>query len=270
MLEMSRAAGDVAFCEGDKSMPWDCESFDDSSYTIDIEKYIATTPCRATNLYAWSRFILSYPRQDKDEDGIPLASIQPAWLPYSDAGFSNCETEDTESGHNSGFLADTSIGPEPLVFNMRFQDGTHTKQLDYSTFARWEHVEALLEGLEGGSASFKQLWDVREAMPICRGDWDARVHPGMEIDVACWKTDRWECGSALSSDDEEDEEMGAQNWEDMHMHGRRWRFGAWKRKVEQDTARSRPTLQEPSRRTVLLGMLAMATFLGVVVFFCTV
>jgi hypothetical protein len=270
MLTMSMVATNVDLSGSDKSMSWDCESFDDSSYTIDIEKYIPTTPCRATNLYAWSRFILSYPPRHKDEGDIPLASIQPASPPYADSYCSTCETEDAESGYDVGFLEGASIDPEPLVFHMHFEDRTYTKQLDYSTFARWEHVEALLEGFEGEGATINQLWDVRENMPICSGDWDARVHPGMEIDVACWKTDIWERDSVLSSDDEEDEKRAVQDWEDIHIHGQRWKFGAWKRKVEQDTMRSGPMLREPSRRTVLLGMLAMATFLGVVMLFCTV
>jgi hypothetical protein len=267
---MSIAATSVSPFGNDKSMPWDFKSLDDSSLTLDVQQCIPKTPCTATNLYAWSRFILSYPIQPSQEEHIPLVSIQAESAPYSDSDCSFCETENTEHSYDANFVDGANVKSPPLVFNIHFEDQTYIKRLDYSTFARWENVEDLLKGFEGESAAIKQLWDVREDMPICSGDWDARVHPGMEIDVSCWKTDIWGYDSTLGSDDEEEEKEKARGWEDVHLDGRRWWFGAWKRKVEQEAAKSAPLVRDPSRRTVLLGMLAMATFLGIVVLLSTV
>lgn len=250
------------------SMSWDLDSFEDGSFTVNVQQYIPKSPCTATNLYAWSRTVFSFSIQPPRQEHIPLGNIQSEAAPYSDSECSFCETEAADcgdDGHEGRYA-----NPEPLIFNIHFEDRTYTKRLDYATFARWENVEDLLEGFEGESATIKQLWDVREDMPICSGDWDARVHPGMEIDVTCWKTDTCEYDSILSSDDEEDEKGNAQGWEDVHLHGRRWWFGAWKRKVEQEVAKSTSSVRDPSRREILLGMLAMATFVGMVVLFCTV
>ncbi|KAH3905012.1 hypothetical protein HBI56_217870 [Parastagonospora nodorum] len=268
---MFAAAPKCAIFGSDESMSWDLENLDDGSFTLDVQQYMPKTPCTATNLYAWSRIVFSLSIHAPQQEHIPLGTIRPkAEAPYSDSESSFCETEATDCGCDAGGHERAHANPEPLVFNIHFEDRTYTKRLDYLTFARWENVKDLLEGFEGESATIKQLWDVREDMPICSGDWDARVHPGMEIDVICWKTDMWEYDSGLSSDDEEDAKGHAQGWEDVHLHGRRWWFGAWKRKVEQEVAKSTSSVRDPSRGEILLGVLAMATFVGMVVLVCTV
>jgi len=263
-----------AILGSDESMSWDLKNLDDGSFTVNVQQYIPKTPCTATNLYAWSRIVFLFSIQPPKQEHIPLGNIQPeAAAAYSDSECSFCETEAPDCGDNPGGYAGPYANPEPLIFNIHFADRTYTKRLDYATFARWENVEDLLEGFEGESATIKELWDVREDMPICSGDWNARVHPGMEIDATCWKTDIWEYNSNLSSDDEEDEEDGkshAQGWDDVHLHGRQWWFGAWKRKVEREVKKSTSSAREPSWREILLGVLAMATFVSMVVLFCTV
>ncbi|KAF1922005.1 hypothetical protein BDU57DRAFT_526718 [Ampelomyces quisqualis] len=147
---------------------------------------------------------------------------------------------------------------------MHFEDQTYVKQLDYSVFARWENVEALLVGLEADGAAIDELWDVREDMPIGSGDWSARVYPGLEVDVTCWKPGCWkDRPSDLDSDAEaEDEEEQRLLWEGARPCGeKRWWFGRWRMKVEQEAGEP---VHEPGLRTMVLGGVAMATFVGLV------
>lgn len=271
MLAMSKIASSLSPRRYDKNMPWNFEHLKDASFTFDVEKCKPNAPCKATNLYAWSRWILWPPNlYPQHEEHIPLASIQPQLAPYADSECSLCDTENTEYDYNPGFVRGPNANPEPLIFNIHFEDRTYIKQLDYGTFARWENVEALLEGFECEGAVAKRLWDVREDMPICKGDWDARVYPGLEIDVACWKYDLWEHDSALGSDDEEDQKCEARAQHDVLAHRKRWWFESWRRKVEQEMAKGSTTGRDPSRRTLMLGILAMTTFLGIVLVFCSI
>jgi hypothetical protein len=271
MLAMSMIATHAASFESDKIMPWTFEELEDASFTFDIEKYISNTPCKATNQYAWSRLILWPPNlYPQHEEHIALASIQPQLAPYADSDCSFCESEDTDYSYNPGYIRGSKADPEPLTFNIHFEDRTYVKQLDYGTFARWENVEALLEGFECEGAVVKRLWDVREDMPICRGDWDARVYPGLEVDVACWKTEVWDHDSALGSDSEEDGLSEVRALHGIHAHRKRWWFESWRRKVEQEIAKGSATVRDPSQKTLVLGILAMATFLGIVLVFCSI
>ncbi|KAL5113219.1 hypothetical protein ACEQ8H_008914 [Pleosporales sp. CAS-2024a] len=202
---------------------------------MDIEKCVPRPAYKAINQYAWSTYFLWHPRDRAGQDeGIALASIQSESRAWSDSSCSLCATEDVEHGYVGGGLRGA-----PLIFNMRFEDGTYTKRLEYSTFADWNHVEALLQEIEGEGAAPRQLWDVHEDMPICRGDWAARVHPGMEVDVSWRKTDDWDCSSSLSSDDAKDAHEGARRRGHVPLHQERWWFGAWKRRVEQETGQGR-------------------------------
>jgi hypothetical protein len=203
---------------------------------------------------------------EKQEERIAEQSqpLQP------DSKCSVATSDDSSTFCDSGSSENTTDGwPEPLTLNIHYEDQTYVKQLDYSIFARWENIEALLAGFEFDGAVIDGLWDVREDTPIGSGDWNARVYPGLEVDVTCWKPGCFgDEPSASSSDADSEEEEQPILWDGSRHHGSRWWFGRWRMKVEQETIGVGGPVHEPSQRTILLGALAMATFLGYVLVFC--
>ncbi|OAK99752.1 hypothetical protein IQ06DRAFT_189940, partial [Phaeosphaeriaceae sp. SRC1lsM3a] len=142
--------------------------------------------------------------------------------------------------------------------------------LDFATFARWESVRMLLEGFEGEGAVIDELWDIREQMPIWSGDWEARVYPGLEVEATCRKPadGGMHCRSD-DADDTDDEALEELMWHTSEPGARHWWFGRWRMRVEQETMGIGGAGQEPSRRTVLLGTVAVAVFVGIVSVFCS-
>jgi hypothetical protein len=276
MLAMSRATTDLVLLEDDRNKPWNSYLFEKTSFAISIQPYIPERPYRPTNRYTWSRFILG-PAPQKQQQLIPLASLTsaattPVLRVESDSSL--CGSEDIDPWCKSGFAKPAYDSPEPLVFNIHLEGQTYVRSLDFSTFARWENIEVLLEGFENEGAVIEQLWDVREKMAIWRGDWDARVYPGLEVDVICSRPDIWEddwdSSSDSEGDDDEEENGDAWAWDSVHLGGRRWWFSRWRMKVEQEAMGGGGAVRQPSRRMLLFGALAMATFLGVVIALCTV
>jgi hypothetical protein len=273
MLTMSRATTNLALLEDDRSKPWNSYFFEKASFAVSVQPYIPKQPCRPTELYTWSRFIQRSTVQ-KQQEHLPLASITStvaAPVLHEESDISLCGSEDIESCCKSGSAKAAYDSPEPLVFNIHLEGQTFVRFLDYSTFTRWESVEVLLEDFEDNGAIIEQLWDVRENMRIWRGDWDARVYPGLEVDVICSRPDIWENDWDSSSDSEGDgeEEDEARVWNDVHLGGKRWWFSRWRMKVEQETMGTGGEVRQPSRKMLWFGALAMATFLGVMVALCT-
>jgi hypothetical protein len=272
MLAMSKAATDLALPGNHRSKHWNSDFFEKASFDFTVQPYIPKRPCRATNLYTWSRFYRGSATHDRQEH-IPLASIGTTPVVQVDSDGSLCGSEDTDPWCKSCIAKPARSGPEPLVFNIHLEGQTYVKLLDYTTFARWENVEVLLEGFEGEDGVIQQLWDVREDMPIWSGDWDARVYPGQEIDVICsrsiFEENEVDSSSDSEDDDDEEEEIEAQARNDVHPGGHRWWFRRWRMKVEQESMGTGGAVRQPSRRMLLLGTLAMATFLGIVFVFCT-
>jgi hypothetical protein len=267
MLAMSMAVGELALLESNESKRWNSSVSGDSSSVFDFERHIPEKLYSATNLHVWSQLVFGNPvYHPRQLEHIPLVTldltakrhVQLDYNPLERTSY--CEPE---------LLAKVEAIPEPLIFNIHYGGQTFVKQLDFSIFARWESVEVLLEGFEGEGAIIEELWDVREDMPIWGGDWDARVYPGLEVDVTCLKSDVWRDDTSCSSD-EEDEADDALACGNVQLHGRRWRFGRWRMKVEQESMGAGGVVQDPSRRTILLGALVMATFLGIVSIFCII
>jgi hypothetical protein len=275
MLSMSRATTDLALLGGDRNKPWNSYLFEKASFAVSVQPYIPERPYRPTNLYTWSRFILR-PAPQKQQELIPLASfISAATTPVLqvESDSSLCGSEDIDPWCKSGIAKPAYDNPKPLVFNIHLEGQTFVRSLEFSTFARWENIEVLLEGFENEGAVIEQLWDVREKMAIWRGDWDARVYPGQEIDVICSRPEIWEDDWDSSSDSEGDDAEQhdeARAWDGVHLGGRRWWFSRWRMKVEQEAMGAGGVVRQPSRRMLLFGALAMATFLGVVIALCTV
>jgi hypothetical protein len=270
MLAMSRAVGVLAPLESNENKHWIPSIFDNPPYTFDVERHIPAKPYSAADLHIWSQLILGYPVYHPQEpEHIPLTSIYSTAEPRVRFDQSSSELGELTSYCASKLLAKAKAPLEPLIFNIHYEDQTYVKLLDFSIFAQWESVEILLKGFEGEGAVIEELWDVREDMPIWSGDWDTRVYPGLEVDVTCGKPGVWRDDASCSSDgeDEEDEKLGC---EDIHIRGRRWWFGKWRMKVEQESMGAGGVVQDPSRRTILLGALAMATFLGTVSIFCII
>jgi hypothetical protein len=281
MLAMSRATADLALLGDDRSKPWNSYLFEKASFAVSVQPYIPERPYRPTKLYTWSRFILG-PATQKQQELIPLASFTlAATTPNLHVGSDSslCGSEDVDSWCKSGSAKPAYDSPEPLVFNIHFEGQIHVRLLEFSTFAQWESVEVLLEGFENEGAVIEQLWDVREKMAIWRGDWDARVCPGLEIDVICSRPDLWEDdwdssseseGDEEEEEEEEEEDDAARTWDGVHLGGRRWWFSRWRMKVEQEAMGAGGAVRQPSGKMLLVGALAMATFLGVVVVLCIV
>jgi hypothetical protein len=267
MLAMSSAQTELALLGNDRRNSWNSDSFEKVSFTFTVQPYIPKRPCRTTNLYTWSRFMQGSAVQ---QEHIPLSVRETAPVLHAKGDSSVCDSEDIDPWCKSGFGRPAPDSPEPLVFNIHLEGQTYVKLLSYSTFARWESIEVLLEGFEDEGAVIQQLWDVREDMPIWSGDWDARVCPGLEIDVICSRHGILDDESDSSSDwdEDEEEESEARARDAMHTGGKRWWFGRWRMKVEQESMGNHGTVRQPSRRRVLCGTLAMATFLCIVFALC--
>jgi hypothetical protein len=184
-----------------------------------------------------------------------------------------CEAVDVES-KAAGTLSKTEHAlVDLLIFNFPFDDQTYTKTLEYRAFATWDRVDALLRNTEEDGTVVEELSNVREDLPICSGDWDARVSPGMEIDVICRKWEFWEGQSCYESDDEESDWLvddDIDKWRSVESNKKHWWFESWRRQVEQKISpREIERAHEPSRTTLVVGMLTMVLFLGGVVVTCS-
>jgi hypothetical protein len=271
MLAMSRAAGEFASYESNENKRWNPSIFGDTSFSFDVERNMPGKPHRATDLYVWSQLILGYPVYHLPQpEHIPLSSANLTAEPHITLDHSSLEPEHLTSYCGSEFLAKTKAIPEPLIFNIHYDDQTYVKLLDFSIFAQWESVEMLLKGFESEGTVIEELWDVREDMAIWSGDWDARVYPGLEVDVTCRKPDVWKDDASCSSDEEEYETDQALVRDHVYLRGRRWWFARWRMKVEQESMGSGGVVREPTRLTVFVGALAMATFLGIISVFCLI
>jgi hypothetical protein len=271
MLAMSSAKTELALPGNDRRKSWNSVSFEKVSFTFTVQPYIPNRPRRATKLYTWSRFMQGSAAQPEH---IPLAVRATTPVLHTTGDSSVYDSEDIDSWCKSGFGQAAPSSPEPLIFNIHLEGQKYVKLLSYSTFARWESVEMLLEGFEDEGAVIQQLWDVREDMPIWSGDWEARVCPGLEVDVICSRPgildDESDSSSDWEEDDEEEEEEREVYGRDaVHAHGKRWWFGRWRMKVEQESMGNRGAVRQLSRRRVLCGTLAMATFLCIVFALCT-
>jgi hypothetical protein len=129
-------------------------------------------------------------------------------------------------------------------------------------------MEALLKEFEDDGTSIRELWDIREEMRIGGGDWEARVYPGMEIDVMCTSTpdSTWEDESACSSDEEE----SRGSWRCERQGREHWWFERWRRNVEEQGLTSGHAMQEPSPRRIWCGAALMALVSVVVLVLCMV
>jgi len=177
------------------------------------------------------------------------------------------------SAYDSGPPTTTSVSDkahatEHVVLNFFLDDRIHTRRLDYIDLENWEGLEGILEGLECDGIIAQELWDVRQNTPICQGDWDARIHPGCEVDIFCT------CRPASSIEDDSDcnseAEQDSQPWE-LEMGGASggWWFNRWRRRVEGNALVCEQAELEPSRLRVVLGLLSVVALFGVVVLFCT-
>jgi hypothetical protein len=211
----------------------------------------------------WSKLVTGSPAHQPQQEHIPLVSSGSTPVTRVDSVFSLCGSESTDQRYEVGYI-------EPLTFKFHVENRTYVKRLDYAVFAHWENVTALLEELESDGTVIQGLWDVGENMAICSGDWDARVRPGLEVDVVCREPKVWRKHSRRVSDDEEDEADQELERGDNPLLKRHWWFARWRRKVEQDFLASGNAAREPSRRMLLLGILSMATFLGVVLVLCII
>jgi hypothetical protein len=92
----------------------------------------------------------------------------------------------------------------------------------------------------------------------------------MEIDVICRRWELLEGESCYGSDDVEDDWMvddDIDEWRSVESNKTHWWFERWKRKVEQETSpRKIGREYEPSRTTLVVGMLTMVLFLAAVCF----
>jgi hypothetical protein len=230
-----------------------------------VKTHMPKSSWRATKLYMWSKLVTGSPNsQTEQEEHIPLASPRP--VPRVDSAISLCKANKISNSCDRGHV-------EPLVFRFHLEGRIHVKHLDYPAFARWENVMALLDDLESDGVVIERLWDVREDMAICSGDWDARVRPGLEVNVDCRQTlaeDVRRGYSPRSRSDQDDEAVAALERDDSPLLRKHWWFERWRRKVEQETLTGGGAVREPSRRMLVLGAVSMAAFLGVVVVFCTI
>ncbi|KAH7094277.1 hypothetical protein FB567DRAFT_585662 [Paraphoma chrysanthemicola] len=190
-----------------------------------------------------------------------------------DSALSVCDIFELES-KCTGTLSDTSHARRDLViFNFQFEDQTYTKAVQYEEYRTWDSVERLLLNLEDDGLSVEELWDIREELPICGGDWDARVCPGMEIDVMCRSLSDWKEYTRYESDEKEEDwcwgngKNRRRSTEGGHKH---WWFQQWRQEVEQDKWSTHDrSANEPSVRTLTLGILAMVLFLVAVMVACS-
>ncbi|KAF2026275.1 hypothetical protein EK21DRAFT_74570, partial [Setomelanomma holmii] len=139
--------------------------------------------------------------------------------------------------------------------------------LEYDVFKSWHKVDALLRDLEYEGLIIEELRDIRGSLPVCSGDWDARVSPGMEIDVICWDGELSEDSSSCGSND--DDEDGGIN--DVHYRGKHWWFERRRIRVERNTFASKKNRgKEPTRRVLVLGLVTIILFVAAVIVICAI
>ncbi|KAF1849721.1 uncharacterized protein K460DRAFT_360574 [Cucurbitaria berberidis CBS 394.84] len=172
--------------------------------------------------------------------------------------------------------------PDSLLVHFQFEDRIYNKQLNYSAFSKWDSVDALLVDLEKDGVLVVQLWDVREEMPICSGDWNARVRPGWEVLVTCvdgtlWGDEGSECGDINSADDEDDyyyydhharerlDDFVA--YEGLEASIKHWWFTRWRQRVERASLADEESGLDLSWSMILLGGVSLAAVLGLVILF---
>jgi hypothetical protein len=233
----------------------------DHTYVVrGVKMYMPESSGKETKSYIGSNLVTG---QNEHGRNISLASPEP--VSRIDSAISLCQAGKTDLRCDAAYL-------DPLVFNFYLENRVHVKRLDYSVFAQWRSVMGLLQDLECDGAVIEQLWDVREDMAICSGDWDARVRPGMEVDALCRhpypRQDDFRWSSRNKDEDEETIEQLERS--DNPLLKKHWWFERWRRKVEQEALMVGHAVQEPSRRMLVVGILSMATFLGVMLLFCTI
>jgi hypothetical protein len=167
----------------------------------------------------------------------------------------------------SSISGTTILVPSPplcLLINFHLDDRIHMRHLDFSTFAHWSAIHALQQDLLNDGLRIVSLHDVHANTPIGSGDWDARVYPGMEVDVffsdglSCAETE--EDDSEYNSDDEESREEWSHACRKKH-----WWFERWRVRVEHDRRNGRVGKREPGWKAVVLGALGVLGWIGVVV-----
>lgn len=103
----------------------------------------------------------------------------------------------------------------PLILDFHFFKSyeTYVKHVDFSTFRHFGNLNALTTEFEQDGFKLLLLWDSREDMAICHGDWDSRVYPGMKIDVF-FESFGEECSSDYdeSDNDSDEEDSVFQTW----------------------------------------------------------
>jgi hypothetical protein len=272
LLAMPKVASDLVLLESSESKPSNSNISKIESFAFQLEEHVCIKP--GADLKVCSGVMLRSPSWHQDQqENVPLKLTNLPPVSQPDSNSSVDDSDDCSTYCDSGSLENSKFRcPEPLIFNIHFEDHTYVKQLDYSIFSRWESIEALLVSFEGDGAVIDELWDVREDMPIGSGDWNARVYPGLEVDVTCWKAGDWEddpseFDSGAKAESEEEQSL---LWDGAQHHGKRWWFGRWRMKVEQEAMGAGGAVHEPPLRTILLGVLAMATFLSIVFGFCAV
>jgi hypothetical protein len=159
--------------------------------------------------------------------------------------------------------------PAHIIIHFHLDDHTHTRWLDYAALSRWESMEDLLEAFAHDGIVTEELWDVHQEMCIGAGDWNARMRPGVELDVICAHMGN---SSDCSSEDEEDEDVwgsGACD-ESVGKHLSRehcWWFERWRRRVEGEVL---PGGQESPRLNVVLGIVSVTMLIGLALLLCVV
>jgi hypothetical protein len=157
---------------------------------------------------------------------------------------------------------------DPICLVLAFEDHTHTKFLDYTTFARWHRFKALLLDMESDGIWVDYLWDACEGMEVTGGDWDARVRPGWEVHASC--TD---CNDFCEyPNDRGDEDSSVdEDWErDLIESGYRrqeWWFARWRHRVESRRSRGASVVHEPSWRMIIAVCGLMIPFLWAMILF---
>ena len=172
--------------------------------------------------------------------------------------------------NKNGFLGENEFyrSLDPICLVLAFEDHTHTKLLDYATFAQWHRVKALLLDMESDGIWIDYLWDVVESMEVTGGDWEARVRPGWEVHASCtdcsdfreYPKDR---GDEDSSSDEDWERDLIESW-----YGRKeWWFARWRHRVESQRSRGANVAHEPSWRMIIAVCGLMIPFLWAMIIF---
>jgi hypothetical protein len=155
------------------------------------------------------------------------------------------------------FATETELhrSPDPIRLVLDFEDCTHTKSLDYATFAKWQRVEALLLDMESDGICVNHMWDDIEKMQVTSGDWDARVRPGWEVHVSC--IDRIDlCGYLDDRNDEDStaDEDGDGEWIEGGVDKQEWWFARWRHRVESKRSRCVTVVQEPPSWRMIIAV----------------